>query len=126
MFTNNSSILPTNMPPTINIQHYSDNDSILHNGQVIHTPGHTQGSVCLYWPDISLLCTGDTLFLGSVGRTDLYGGSQQQLIHSIQNKLYTLSDTTLCLPGHMSYTSIGYEKYNSLFIQAKNKQRSAL
>jgi glyoxylase-like metal-dependent hydrolase (beta-lactamase superfamily II) len=66
--------------------------------KVIHTPGHTPGSICLY-TDGNLI-TGDTLFVGAVGRTDLRGGSHQQLINSIHKKLYTLPPETIVWPGH--------------------------
>ncbi|MEJ2058810.1 MAG: MBL fold metallo-hydrolase [Desulfofustis sp.] len=66
--------------------------------QVIHTPGHTPGGMCLYAkPD---LITGDTLFVGGIGRTDFPGGSHQELINSIQNKLLVLPPDTVVWPGH--------------------------
>src|SRR5215475_2382385 len=65
------------------------------SGTVLHTPGHTQGSVCLYLPQQSLLLAGDTLFAGSVGRTDLPGGDTQQLLRSIHDRLLTLPDDIL-------------------------------
>ena len=66
--------------------------------KVIHTPGHTPGSICLY-TDGNII-TGDTLFVGAIGRTDLRGGSHQQLIDSIHEKLYTLPPETIVWPGH--------------------------
>jgi glyoxylase-like metal-dependent hydrolase (beta-lactamase superfamily II) len=66
--------------------------------KVLHTPGHTPGSVCLY--SESNLFTGDTLFVGAVGRTDLPGGSMKQLISSIHEKIYTLPGNTVVWPGH--------------------------
>jgi hydroxyacylglutathione hydrolase len=87
-------------------------------GSILHTPGHTQGSVCLYLPDQSLLLAGDTLFAGSVGRTDLPGGNARQLIASINNRLLTLPDDVTVIPGHGPKTSIGEEKETNPFLQA--------
>lgn len=86
-------------------------------GQILHTPGHTPGSVCLYCPDHKLLIAGDTLFAGSVGRTDLPGGDGPTLIASIQGKLMALPDETTVVPGHGPSTTIGYEKENNPFLQ---------
>jgi len=66
--------------------------------EVIHTPGHTPGGICLYHD--GHLFTGDTLFVGGIGRTDLPGGSLDQLIASIKKKIYTLPDSTIIWPGH--------------------------
>jgi hydroxyacylglutathione hydrolase len=87
-------------------------------GSILHTPGHTQGSVCLYLPDQSLLLAGDTLFAGSVGRTDLPGGNAKQLIASINNRLFTLPDDVTVIPGHGPKTSIAEEKETNPFLQA--------
>ncbi len=84
---------------------------------VIHTPGHTQGSSCLYLPAQSLLIAGDTLFAGSVGRTDLPGGNTAQLIHSIHDRLLTLPDEVAVLPGHGSMTTIGEEREDNPFLK---------
>ncbi len=86
------------------------------SGSVIHTPGHTQGSVCLYIPEQSLLLAGDTLFAGSVGRTDLPGGDHRQLIASIQSKLMALPDRTIVIPGHGPNTDIATERETNPFI----------
>ena len=86
-------------------------------GSILHTPGHTQGSVCLYLPDQSLLLAGDTLFAGSVGRTDLPGGNTQQLIASIHNRLLTLPDEVTVIPGHGPKTFIGTERASNPFLQ---------
>jgi len=79
-------------------------------GEIIHTPGHTQGSSCLYLPAESLLLAGDTLFAGSVGRTDLPGGDSRALIQSIHDRLLTLPDATRVIPGHGGLTSIEAER----------------
>jgi hydroxyacylglutathione hydrolase len=92
--------------------------------QVIHTPGHTPGSVSLYLPKdggaISLpaprLFAGDTLFAGSIGRTDLWGGSLEQIMDSIRNKLLQLPDDTVVHPGHGAFTSIGEERKSNPFL----------
>ena len=88
-------------------------------GSILHTPGHTQGSVCLYLPDQSLLLAGDTLFAGSVGRTDLPGGNTRQLITSIHNRLLTLPDEVTVVPGHGPNTFIGTERESNPFLQSK-------
>jgi hydroxyacylglutathione hydrolase len=77
---------------------------------ILHTPGHTQGSVCLYIPGESLLLAGDTLFAGSVGRTDLPGGDGEMLLRSIHERLLTLPDRTVVIPGHGGVTTIGQER----------------
>jgi glyoxylase-like metal-dependent hydrolase (beta-lactamase superfamily II) len=86
-------------------------------GEIIHTPGHTQGSTCVYIPSHSLLLAGDTLFAGSVGRTDLPGGNTHMLIRSIHDRLLTLPDETVVIPGHGAATSIGIERDSNPFLQ---------
>jgi len=81
--------------------------------RVIHTPGHTPGGCCLYIPSEGILISGDTLFAESIGRTDLPGGSTEQLTDSIRSKLFVLPDATAVYPGHGPATTIGHEKrYN--------------
>jgi hydroxyacylglutathione hydrolase len=87
------------------------------SGSILHTPGHTQGSVCLYLPDHTLLLAGDTLFAGSVGRTDLPGGDTHQLLTSIHDRLLTLPDEITVIPGHGNRTSIGAERESNPFLQ---------
>lgn len=84
--------------------------------QVLHTPGHTQGSVCLYFAPLSLLVAGDTLFAGSIGRTDLPGGNSRQIIDSIHGRLMVLPEETRVLPGHGPHTMIGEEKQRNPFL----------
>jgi glyoxylase-like metal-dependent hydrolase (beta-lactamase superfamily II) len=84
--------------------------------QVIHTPGHTQGSVCLHFAPLKLLVAGDTLFAGSIGRTDLPGGNYGQIMDSIQSRLLLLPDETKVLPGHGPDTTIGTERINNPFL----------
>jgi len=87
------------------------------SGKVLHTPGHTEGSVCLFLPEQKLLLAGDTLFAGSVGRSDLPGGNGPLLIASIEERLMTLPDETKVLPGHGMSTTIGVERANNPFLQ---------
>jgi hydroxyacylglutathione hydrolase len=87
------------------------------SGSIVHTPGHTEGSVCLYLPTQSLLLAGDTLFAGSVGRTDLPGGDTRKLLSSIHERLLTLPDDTTVIPGHGSRTTIGTERDSNPFLQ---------
>ena len=77
---------------------------------VLHTPGHTPGGCCLYLAEEKIVITGDTLFADSIGRTDLPGGSHQQLLESIRTKLFTLPDDVTAYPGHGPETTIGHEK----------------
>lgn len=86
-------------------------------GKVLLTPGHTQGSLCLYIPDQSLLIAGDTLFAGSVGRTDLPGGNTRQLMHSIRDQILPLPEHTKVIPGHGPDTTIGEERETNPFLQ---------
>src|SRR3979411_2173767 len=85
--------------------------------RVIHTPGHTPGSLCLYAADARLLFSGDTLFRESIGRTDLPGGDTDQILRSIGERLYALPDDTRVLPGHMQETTIAHEKAHNPFVR---------
>ena len=84
--------------------------------EIIETPGHTPGGVCYYFPKDKLLLSGDTLFAGSVGRTDLPGGDMATLMDSLQ-KLTALPDDTLVIPGHGMHTRIALEKSGNPFLQ---------
>lgn len=109
--------VPEVAPPDANL---SDNLSITIagiSGTILHTPGHTAGSSCLYLADHSLLIAGDTLFAGSVGRTDLPGGDGPQLIRSIQDRLLTLPDDTRVIPGHGPETLISIEREHNQFLK---------
>ena len=105
----------------------ADGDTVEVDGlqlKVIHTPGHTPGSVSYYTE--GLLFSGDTLFRGSIGRTDLPGGDYGQIMQSIIGKLLTLPDETIVLPGHMQETTIGAERAENPFIrQALARRRGA-
>lgn len=98
----------------------ADGDSICfgrHCIKVIHTPGHTPGCCSLYLDDQSLLLSGDTLFAEGVGRTDLPGGSHQQLVGSIREKLFILPDDVRVVPGHGPSTTIGHEKRHNIYLR---------
>ena len=81
------------------------------NLQVIHTPGHTPGGCCFYAPAEKFILTGDTMFRGTYGRTDL-GGSLEEILRSIREKLLVLPSDTVVYPGHLTPTTIGEEKDN--------------
>ena len=81
-----------------------------HRLSVLHTPGHTPGSICLYSAPDALLFSGDTLFAGTCGRMDLPGGNPEQMVHSLQ-RLRTLPADTRVLPGHGPATTIGNEQW---------------
>jgi glyoxylase-like metal-dependent hydrolase (beta-lactamase superfamily II) len=84
---------------------------------VLHTPGHTQGSISLWIPAEQKLLAGDTLFRDSIGRTDLPGGDGRQILRSIHEKLMPLPDDTVVIPGHGESTTIGREKQFNYFLQ---------
>ena len=102
---------------TLNPEHLlTDNEELSLCGiniKVLKTPGHTEGGCCYYIEEANMLISGDTLFEGSVGRTDFPGGSMSALIRSIKEKLMALPDETVAYPGHGGVTTIGDErKYN--------------
>lgn len=109
-------------------QHVADGDTVSvgeNSGEILHTPGHSPGSLCLHIPESSggettaqsrLLFAGDTLFLGSIGRTDLWGGDYAQIIRSIQERLLSLPDETIVIPGHGPQTTIGKERVSNPFL----------
>jgi hydroxyacylglutathione hydrolase len=84
---------------------------------ILHTPGHSPGGICLYSKDESVVFVGDTLFADSVGRTDMPGGSATQLIKNIKEKLCILPDETVVYPGHGPITTIAQEKANNPFLR---------
>ena len=89
--------------------------------KVIHTPGHTPGGVCYYSAENSLLLSGDTLFAGSIGRTDLMGGDYDQLMASIKDKLLYLPGDTDVIPGHGQPTTIAREGMSNPFLEPFNE-----
>jgi glyoxylase-like metal-dependent hydrolase (beta-lactamase superfamily II) len=88
-------------------------------GQVVHTPGHTQGSICVHFVPMKLLIAGDTLFARSIGRTDLPGGDFEQIVDSIESRLLVLSDVTRVVPGHGPATTIGAERRSNPFLRVQ-------
>ena len=86
--------------------------------QILHTPGHTQGSLSIWIPSENKLIAGDTLFRDSIGRTDLPGGDPRQILRSIQDKLLVLPDGAIVVPGHGENTTIGRERAHNRFLQS--------
>ena len=109
------------VPEKVHIdQNLADGDSLKTGSlaaTVLHTPGHTEGSVCLYFAEEKKLIAGDTLFAGSIGRTDLPGGSFQKIMNSLHHRVLALPDETLVVPGHGSLTTIGKERESNPFLQ---------
>jgi len=93
---------------TVGLEHYA--------AKVLHTPGHTQGLICLHFVPLNLLIAGDTLFAGSIGRTDLPGGNYDQIMESIHSRLLVLPDETKVIPGHGPQTTIGRERRSNPFL----------
>lgn len=87
--------------------------------EVRHVPGHCPGNVLFYFEQLKAAFVGDALFAGSIGRTDLPGGSFEQLERSIRERIYTLPDETAVLPGHGPNTSVGDEKKHNQFVSAE-------
>jgi hydroxyacylglutathione hydrolase len=87
------------------------------SASVLHTPGHTEGSVCLYFPEEKMLIAGDTLFARSIGRTDLPGGSFEKIMRSLHDRVLTLPDETAVIPGHGPVTTIGEERDGNPFLK---------
>ncbi|HEX4068399.1 MAG TPA: MBL fold metallo-hydrolase [Acidobacteriaceae bacterium] len=88
-----------------------------HTAQILHTPGHTQGSICLHFAPEKLLLAGDTLFAGSIGRTDLPGGDGRQILRSLHERVLALPDETRVIPGHGPATTIGEERASNPFLK---------
>lgn len=109
--------LPRIPMPKVDIT-FSDNEELQIDSEVIsiiHTPGHSPGSSCFLIDNAVFV--GDTLFAGSIGRTDIYGGSHKKIIDSIRTRLFTLDDCIKVYPGHGSFTTIGHEKKHNPFFQ---------
>jgi len=105
-------------PPDQWLENEEDIDLNDLQGKALHTPGHTPGSMCFLFESQKLLIAGDTLFQGSIGRTDLWGGDFKKIEKSIQEKLYTLDEETSVITGHGESTSIGHEMRANSFVQA--------
>jgi hydroxyacylglutathione hydrolase len=108
-------------PGKVEIDHSLNEQDTVKAGSLIanvmHTPGHTEGSICLYFPAENKLIAGDTLFAGSIGRTDLPGGSFEKIMRSLHDKLLSLPDETAVVPGHGPLTSIGAERESNPFLK---------
>lgn len=87
-----------------------------HTAQILHTPGHTEGSICLYFAPEKKLIAGDTLFAGSIGRTDLPGGDMRKIMRSLHQTVLALPDDTRVVPGHGRFTTIGEERASNPFL----------
>jgi hydroxyacylglutathione hydrolase len=110
-------------PGKVEIDHSLNDQDKVEAGSLIanvmHTPGHTEGSICLYFPAEQKLIAGDTLFAGSIGRTDLPGGSFEKIMRSLHDKLLSLPDETAVVPGHGPPTSIGAERETNPFLKKR-------
>jgi glyoxylase-like metal-dependent hydrolase (beta-lactamase superfamily II) len=110
-------------PGTVEIDHSLGEQQKVQAGSLVasimHTPGHTEGSVCLYFSAEKKLIAGDTLFAGSIGRTDLPGGSFEKIMRSLHDKLLTLPDETSVIPGHGPVTTIGAERETNPFLKKR-------
>ena len=110
-------------PGKVEIDHSLNEQDTVKAGSLIanvmHTPGHTEGSICLYFPAEKKLIAGDTLFAGSIGRTDLPGGSFENIMRSLHDKLLSLPDETAVVPGHGPLTSIGVERESNPFLKTR-------
>jgi glyoxylase-like metal-dependent hydrolase (beta-lactamase superfamily II) len=102
--------------------HWLQDEEKILIGQVtaiaLHTPGHTPGSMSFHLPEAQIVLAGDTLFRGSIGRTDLWGGDFEAIERSIRERLYTLGDSTAVVTGHGPETEIGWEKDRNQFVRA--------
>ena len=105
--------------PDVSLDHGAVVSIVGITGEVLHTPGHTEGSICLHLPQQQLVIAGDTLLAGSIGRTDLPGGDTRKLLRSIRDRLFTLPEETRILPGHGPATVIGVEQESNPFLQSR-------
>lgn len=108
---------PEVAPPDASLEHLQTVGTATLPLTVLHTPGHTPGSICLYQPGAALLLAGDTLFAGSIGRTDLPGGDTRTLLRSIAENLLVLPEETRVVPGHGAATTVGQERAKNPFLQ---------
>lgn len=107
---------PEVAPPDVDAADHLTLNIAGESAQVLHTPGHTEGSICLHLPESQLLLAGDTLFAGSIGRTDLPGGDLKKILRSLKDRLLLLSDETRVVPGHGAETTIGQERETNPFL----------
>lgn len=107
-------------PESVTIDDTLEDSQQLHTGTLIatvmHTPGHTEGSSCLFFPAGKKLIAGDTLFAGSIGRTDLPGGDFEKIMRSLHTRVLALPDETIVVPGHGPLTTIGAERESNPFL----------
>jgi len=107
-------------PGDVKIDHSVSSGDIISagslNASILYTPGHTEGSICLYFSREKKLIAGDTLFAGSIGRTDLPGGSLQKIMRSLHSTILALPDDTIVVPGHGPLTTIGDERERNPFL----------
>ena len=111
--------IPGDFTPVDNFRAIDDSDILTLGNEtveILHTPGHTPGGIALYAPGSGWVITGDTLFQGSIGRTDLPGGDYSRLIDSVTTQLLSLPDSTMVYPGHGPSTTIGYEKSHNPYV----------
>jgi len=104
-------------PPDKFIEHQEDIEMDGIRGRALHTPGHTPGSMCFFFENHKLLIAGDTLFQGSIGRTDLWGGNFKKIEKSIKEELYILDEETIVITGHGESTTIGREIRTNSFVR---------
>ena len=111
--------IPFEKPPPLDqwLEHEEEIEVKGIQGKALHTPGHTPGSMCFLFEKQKLLIAGDTLFQGSIGRTDLWGGDYQKIEESIREKLYTLDEDISVITGHGESTSIGHEMRSNSFVR---------
>jgi hydroxyacylglutathione hydrolase len=105
-------------PPDQYLDHEEEIPIAHHKGICLHTPGHTPGSMSFWFADQKFLIAGDTLFNGSIGRTDLWGGDYEQIERSIRERLYTLDEEATVVTGHGPSTTIGKEMRTNAYVQA--------
>jgi glyoxylase-like metal-dependent hydrolase (beta-lactamase superfamily II) len=121
MLDTQASWLGMEPPEKVTVDQELDDGAQLQTGSihasVIHTPGHTEGSVCLYLEAHDKLIAGDTLFMGSIGRTDLPGGSYEKIMQSLHGRVMTLPDDTEVTPGHGPITYLGVERESNPFLK---------
>lgn len=111
--------LKIEVKPIENYDTIGDGDSLSLDGEAINvlaSPGHSPGGLAFYLPQSGVVLVGDSLFLGSIGRTDLPGGSHEQLVESIRRKILTLPGDTAVLPGHGPQTSVADEKAHNPYV----------
>lgn len=111
--------IPVNITPFSADELLEGKDSITIGGleaKISHVPGHSPDSITFYFPELGVVFAGDTLMEGSIGRTDLPGGSHEQLLEGIRQELFTLPEDTVVCSGHGSQTTIGHEKQHNPFI----------